>query len=321
VQVFSGGPGAGKTSLARYAIRAASGFQVSAITGVESEISLEYGAVQQVLVPFLPLAGDLPGPQRQALGVAFGLEAGPAPDGLLVGLACLTLLSRAGAGQPVLCVVDDAAWIDEESARVLGFVARRLDADRVGVIVAVDDSASCPAFGQLPTIDVGGLPDDAARELLRSVVDTPLDPQTVDRVLAGTERNPLALVEVGSHFTAEEIAERAYRPEPLPVGRLLERYYLGQVQGLPADSRPEPDRLVAPEPAWAPPAGHRGLPGTGARRPHRCGPARLRCCSLPRRSDGIGVLGPARPCASSAHAPLRATVRATDISSGRELAG
>jgi DNA-binding CsgD family transcriptional regulator len=237
VQVFCGGPGAGKTSLARYAIGAASGFQVSAITGVESEISLEYGAVQQVLVPFLPLTGDLPGPQRQALGVAFGLEAGPAPDGLLVGLACLTLLSRAGAGQPVLCVVDDAAWIDDESARVLGFVARRLDADRVGVIVAVDDSASCPAFGQLPKIDVGGLPDDAARELLRSVVDTPLDPQTVDRVLAGTERNPLALVEVGSHFTAEEIAERAYRPEPLPVGRLLERHYLRQVQGLPADSQ------------------------------------------------------------------------------------
>jgi DNA-binding CsgD family transcriptional regulator len=230
-------PGVGKTTLTGCAIEAASGFQVTAITGVESEINLDYGAVHQLLVPFLPMISDLPGPQRQAIAVAFGLEAGPPPDSFLVGLACLTLLSRAAADQPVLCVVDDAHWIDADSARALGFVARRLYADRVGMILTVDGSAGTPAFEQLPAIEVGGLPDDAAAELLRSVVGTALDPQAVDRVLAGTERNPLALVEVGSHFTAEELADRAYQPEPIPVGQRLKDRYLRRVRGLPADAQ------------------------------------------------------------------------------------
>jgi AAA ATPase domain len=237
VLVLRGDSGAGKTTVAAYAIEAASGFQVSAITGVESEINLEYGAVHQLLVPFLPLIGDLPGPQRQAIGVAFGLETAPSPDSFLVGLACLTLLSRAAADQPVLCVVDDAHWIDAESARVLGFVTRRLYADRVGMILTVDCSAELPAVEQLPAIEVGGLPDDAAAELLRSVVGAPLDPQAVDRVLADTERNPLALVEVGSQFTAEELAERAYQLEPIPVGQRLKDRHLRRVRGLPADAQ------------------------------------------------------------------------------------
>jgi DNA-binding CsgD family transcriptional regulator len=237
VLMLRGDPGAGKTTLAGYAIQAASGFQVSAITGVESEINLEYGAVHQLLVPFLPLTGDLPDPQRQAIGVAFGLEAGPSPDSFLVGLACLTLLSRVACDQPVLCVVNDAHWIDAESARALGCMARRLYADRVGVILTVDGSAGSPAFEQLPAIEVGGLPDDAAADLLRSVVGTPLDPQAVDRVLADTDRNPLALVEVGSHFTAEELAERAYLLEPIPVGQRLKDRYLRRVRGLPADAQ------------------------------------------------------------------------------------
>jgi DNA-binding CsgD family transcriptional regulator len=237
VLVLRGDPGVGKTTLTGCAVEAASGFQVSAITGVESEINLDFGAVHQLLVPFRPLIGDLPGPQRQAIGVAFGLEAGPSPETFLVGLACLTLLSRAAADQPVLCVVDDAHWIDAESARVLGFVARRLYADRVGVILTVDGSAGPPAFEQLPALEVGGLPDDAAAELLRSVAGAPLDPKAVDRVLAGTERNPLALVEVGSQFTAEELAERAYLLAPIPVGQRLTDRYLRRVRGLPADAQ------------------------------------------------------------------------------------
>ncbi|HEX9521299.1 MAG TPA: LuxR C-terminal-related transcriptional regulator [Streptosporangiaceae bacterium] len=237
VLVLRGDTGAGKTTVAGYAIEAASGFQLSAITGVESEINLEYGAVHQLVVPFLPLIGDLPGPQRQAMGVAFGQEAGPSPESFLVGLACLTLLSRAAADQPVLCVVDDAHWIDAESARVLGCVARRLYADRVGVILTVDASAGSPAFEQLPAIEVGGLPVDAAAELLRSVVGAPLDPQAVDRVLADTERIPLALVEVGSDFTAGELAEWAYQLEPIPVGQRLKDRYLRRVRGLPTGAQ------------------------------------------------------------------------------------
>src|SRR5215469_5578522 len=205
VLVLCGGPGVGKTSLTRYALGAASGFQVCAITGVESEIDLAYGAVHQLLVPFLPLIGDLPGPQRQALRVAFGLEAGPPPESFLVGLACLTLLSRAAADQPVLCVVDDAHWIDAESALVLGFVARRLYADRVGMIMTVGDTGVPPEFQRLPAVYVDGLPDEAAGQLLRSVTGTPLEPAVVDRVVADTAGNPLALVEIGSDFTAAEL--------------------------------------------------------------------------------------------------------------------
>src|SRR5258708_4156984 len=235
VLVLGGGPGVGKTTLVDYAVGAASGFRISAIAGVESEINLQFGAVHQLLVPFLSLIDDLPVPQRQAIRVAFGLEAGPPPGHFLVGLACLTLVSRAAADQPVFCAVDDAHWIDAESALVLGFVARRLYADRVGMIFTVGDTGEPPAFQQLPTIEVGGLPDNAAGQLLRSVAGMPLEPAVVDRVVADSERNPLALVEIGSHFTAEELAARAYLPEPIPVGRQLQERYLRPVHLLPAD--------------------------------------------------------------------------------------
>jgi len=253
VLVIRGSQGVGKTALAGYAVGAASGFQISATAGVESEITLEYGALYQLLIPFLPHIDDLPVPQRQAIRVAFGLEAGPPPASFLVGLACLTLLAGVAADRPVLCVIDDAQWIDPESALVLGFVARRLQADRVGVIITVDDSAELPVFDQLPAADVGGLPPTAAAELLRSVEGRLLDPLVVDRVLAGTERNPLALVEVGSRFTAEELAERVYQPEPIPIGKHLEERYLGRVRGLPGHAQ-EFLRLVA-----ADVSGDRGL--------------------------------------------------------------
>lgn len=235
VLVLRGGHGVGKTTLLDYAVGAASGFRISAIAGVESEINLHYGGMHELLVPFLPLIGDLPGPKRQALQVAFGSEAGPPPDLFLVGLACLTLVSRAAADQPVLCVVDDAHWIDAESAVVLGFVARRLYADRVGMILTIGDTSEPRAFQQLPTIDVGGLPENAAAELLCSVAGTRLEPQVVERVVADTERNPLALVDIGSHFTAGELAARAYLPAPIPVSRQLQERYLRRVRGMPSD--------------------------------------------------------------------------------------
>src|SRR5215469_1036753 len=231
--VIRGGDGVGKTRLLDHAVGAASGFRISAITGVESEINLPYSAMHQLIVPFLPLMEDLPVPQRQALLVALGMEAGPPPERFLVGLACLTLLSRAAADQPVLCAIDDAHWIDEESAMVLGFVARRLYADRVAMILTVADAAELSSFQQLPVIDVAGLPDDAAAELFRSVTPTPLDPAVLERVVADTKRNPLALVEIGSHFTASELAARTYLPEPIPVGRQLQERYLRRVHQLP----------------------------------------------------------------------------------------
>src|SRR5258708_29509 len=137
--VLRGDHGVGKTTLLDYAIRAAVGFETSIVVGAEPEVHFAFGAVHQLLIPFLPLVDDLPAPQQHAIKIAFGLSSGQAPDPFLVGLACLTLLSRAVQAHPVLGVIDDANWIDAESALVLAFVARRLYADRVGMIVALKD--------------------------------------------------------------------------------------------------------------------------------------------------------------------------------------
>src|SRR5215472_10928596 len=200
--VLRGGPGTGKTTLLEYAIDSAADLRLSGAVGVESEISLEFAALHQLLVPFMSLLPALPAPQRDAMMIAFGLEEGPPPGLFLVGLAALTLLSRAAEEQPLLCVIDDGHWLDPESAHALGFVARRLYADRVGLIAAVGESAALRVFDQLPAITVGGLPDAEARELLASVLDGPLDPQVADRILADTHNNPLAIVELGTEYTA-----------------------------------------------------------------------------------------------------------------------
>ncbi len=234
--VFRGDHGAGKTTLVDYAIGTATGFELSTVAGAESERAFAYGAAHQLLIPFLGHIDDLPAPQRTAINMAFGIETGPRPDPFLVGLACLTLLWRSAEARPVLCAIDDAHWIDAESALVVAFVARRLYADRVGLILTLDENEPA-AFEQLPTIHVGGLPDDAAADLLQSVAATTLEPQLVHRVLDDTGRNPLALVDIGSSFTAEELADRAYRPEPMPLGRQLQLRYLRRVSALPADAR------------------------------------------------------------------------------------
>ena len=235
--VLRGGPGVGKSTLLKYAVEAAPDLRVSSIAGVESEITMEFGGLHQLLVPCLPQLGDLPPPQRGALRVAFGQETGPPPERFLVALATLTLLSRAAEAQPLLCIVDDAHWLDPESAQVLGFVARRLCADRVGFIVGVGEPAVQPVFEQLPAITVGGLPDAEARELLCSVVGGALSAQAVDRILADTRNNPLALVELGTQYTADQLSGRAVQPEPLPLGQRLQEHFLRQVRSLPPDAQ------------------------------------------------------------------------------------
>ncbi len=235
--VLQGGHGTGKTRLLEYAIDSAPDLRISSVIGVESEISLEFAALHQLLVPFKSLLAALPAPQRDAMKIAFGLEEGPAPDLFLVGLATLTLLSLAAEDQPLLCVIDDGHWIDRESAHVLGFAARRLYADRVGFIAAVGEPSASQVLEQLPVITVGGLPDAEARELLGSVIDGPLDAQVAARILADTHNNPLALVELGTEYTAEQLAGRAALPEPLPVGQRLRDRFLRQIRDLPPDAQ------------------------------------------------------------------------------------
>jgi DNA-binding NarL/FixJ family response regulator len=235
--ILRGEPGVGKTTLLRYAINAASDLRVSSITGVESEISMEFGGLHQLLLPFLPLLDDLPPPQRGALRVAFGQQTGPPPEQFLVGLAALTLFSRAAQDQPLLCAIDDAHWLDPESAQALGFVARRLYADRVGIIATSDELVPSPSAVGLPTVTLSGLPDAEARDLLATVSGGALNAQAVDRILADTRNNPLALVELGTEYTADQLSARAALPEPLPLGQRLREHFLRQVRGLAPDSQ------------------------------------------------------------------------------------
>jgi len=215
--VLRGGPGTGKTTLLEYALHSAADLRVSTVAGVESEISLEFGGVHQLLVPFLPMLPALPPPQGLALQVAFGLAAGPPPDRFLVGLAVLTVLARAGEEQPLLCLVDDAQWLDAESSQVISFVARRLYADRVGMIATIGEPAPPGLFQEFPALTVDGLPDAEARELLTSIVGDTLHPQVISRILSDTQNNPLALAELGAEFTPEQLSARVARPEPLPL--------------------------------------------------------------------------------------------------------
>jgi predicted ATPase len=134
VLVLRGDAGIGKTVLLEWAAEQAHDMQLARVTGIQAEMGMGFAGLYQLLVPFLGRMDRLPSPQQQALRSAFGLVAGPAPDRFLVGLAALTLLTDATAGQPVLCLVDDAQWLDQVSVEVLGFIARRLYADRVGML-------------------------------------------------------------------------------------------------------------------------------------------------------------------------------------------
>jgi DNA-binding CsgD family transcriptional regulator len=231
--MLRGGPGVGKTTLLRYAADAATDMRVTSIAGVESEITMAYGGLHQLLLPFLPLLDELPPPQRSALRVAFFHEAGPPPERFLVGLAALTVLSLAGEQQPLLCIVDDAHWLDPESQLVFAFVARRLYADRVGMIAASNARVPSPRAQGLPAITVDGLPDAEARQLLSSVTGGTLNAQAVDRIMAETLNNPLALVELGTAYTDDEILGRAALPEPLPLGQRLREHFQRAVRSLP----------------------------------------------------------------------------------------
>jgi hypothetical protein len=182
VLVMRGVPGIGKTALLEDAIESAAGFRVARTAGVESDMELAFAALQQLCGPMLDRLDRLPGPQRDALGVAFGLKAGGVPDRFLVGLAALSLLSEVATERPLLCVIDDAQWLDRVSAQVLGFVARRLLAEPVALVIAAREPGA--EFSGLPGLLVEGLRTGDARELLRSVARGRLDERVQDRILA-----------------------------------------------------------------------------------------------------------------------------------------
>jgi hypothetical protein len=247
--VLRGEPGIGKTALLEYAIESASGFWTGRADGVESEMELAFAALHQLCAPMLDRLDRLPDPQRDALGVALGLRAGQAPDRFLVGLAVLSLLSEVAGERPLLCVVDDAQWLDRASAQALAFVARRLLAEPVALIFATREPGG--EFTGLPELLVQGLADTDARVLLDSVLHVPLDELVCDRIVAETQGNPLALVELPRGLTAEELAGGfGVLTAPALPGR-IEQSFLRRCEALPPAAR-ELLLVAAAEPAGDP---------------------------------------------------------------------
>jgi len=237
VLVLRGEAGVGKTALLEYLVANASGCRVARAAGVESEMELAFAGVHQLCSPMLSKLGQLPGPQRDALSTAFGLGAGAAADRFLVGLAVLSLLSEVAEERPLVCVVDDAQWLDRASAQVLGFVARRLLAESVAMVFAVRFSSADDGLGTLPAMVVEGLSDADARALLDSATPGRLDEQVRDRVVSESNGNPLALLELPKGLTAAELAGGFRRPDARPVASLIEQSFLRRVRALPVGTQ------------------------------------------------------------------------------------
>jgi DNA-binding CsgD family transcriptional regulator len=233
--VVRGAAGVGKSALLEYAAGAAADMRVARAAGVESEMELAFAGVHQLCAPLLDRLERLPGPQRDALGIAFGLRGGGAPDRFLVGLAVLTLLSEAAEDRPLLCLVDDAQWLDRASAQVLAFVARRLLADPIGLLFAVRDPGE--QLGGLPDLEVRGLRDEDARGLLRSVVRVRLDEQVRDRIVAETQGNPLALLELPRGLSPAQLAGGFGLAGAQAVPGRIEESFRRRLEALPADTR------------------------------------------------------------------------------------
>jgi DNA-binding CsgD family transcriptional regulator len=237
VLVLRGEPGIGKTALLGYAAERAAGFQVVRAAGVDSEMELPFAGLHQLCGPMLGGLGRLPPPQRDALGTAFGLSSGQRPDRFLVGLAVLSLLSDTAEDRALLCLIDDAQWLDRSSAQVLAFVARRLQAESVVLLFAEREPGERGELAGLPDLPLRGLPADSARELLASAISGPLDDRVRDRILAEARGNPLALLELPRELSPAELAGGFGIPGGLPLPGRIEISFLRRVQQLPAATR------------------------------------------------------------------------------------
>jgi AAA ATPase domain len=200
--VLRGEAGIGKTALLEYLVESASDLRVLRAVGVESEMELAYASLHQLCGPLRDRFEQLPAPQREALLVVFGLSSGPAPDRFLVGLGVLSLLSEVAEERPLLCVVDDAQWLDQASALTLAFVARRLLAERVGIVFAAREPGV--ELQYISGLEVRGLGNGDARALLGTTVRFILDERVRERIVAETHGNPLALLELPRGLTSTE---------------------------------------------------------------------------------------------------------------------
>ncbi|MGW4799408.1 AAA family ATPase, partial [Nonomuraea sp. NPDC004297] len=243
VLVVRGEPGVGKTALLdRLAEHVsgegsdlAPGTRVVRVTGVQSEMELGFAGVHQLCTPFLNRLDALPTPQREALRVAFGLGEGPRPDRFLVALAVLGLLTEGASDTSLLCLIDDHQWLDRPSAQALGFVARRLVADPIGLVFGT--RLTTEELAGLPEMLLPGLSDQGARTLLDAALAGPLDARVRDLIVAETGGNPLALLELLRALTREQLAGGFGLPGAVTLSSSIEKSFLRQLDDVPADTR------------------------------------------------------------------------------------
>ncbi|WP_240670567.1 ATP-binding protein [Actinoplanes solisilvae] len=239
--VVRGEAGIGKTALLEHArdIASGSGFRMATSVGVESETNFAFAGLHQLAEPLLDRAGALPEPQQAALGVAFGRQAGMAPDCFLVGLATLSLLAEVAEERPLLCLVDDAQWLDQASAQVLAFVARRVAAERLALMFALRDptESDIRVFDGLPGLRLDGLGEADARALLTGAVPAPLDDGVRERIVAEARGNPLALLELPRSAQPGRLAGGFELPDALSVPRRVEEIFQRRSGSLPAESQ------------------------------------------------------------------------------------
>jgi len=233
--VLHGEAGIGKTALLEYAAASASDLRVLRVVGVESEKELAYAGLHQLCEPLQDGIGSLPHPQREALDVVFGLSSGDAPDRFLVGLGVLTLLSEVSEDGPLLCVVDDAQWLDRSSAQTLAFVARRLLAEPVAMLFAAREPGE--DLRGLPELEVEGLHPADARELLATTVRWSLDEAVREQIVAETRGNPLAVLELPRRTSTTELAGGFGVPRALSLSARIEESFLTRVRDLPTDTQ------------------------------------------------------------------------------------
>jgi DNA-binding CsgD family transcriptional regulator len=235
VLVVHGEPGVGKTALLEYLAGRADGFRVLRVAGVQSEMELAFAGLHQLCAPLLERLGVVPEPQREALRTAFGMSAGPAPDRFLVGLAVLGLLSEVAGDRPLVCLADDAQWLDQASAQLLAFVARRLGAEPVGMVFGT--RAAGGQLAGLPELAVVGLAEADARRLLDAMLTGPIDARVRDEIVAEARGNPLALLELPRGATSAELAGGFGLPGALSLAGRIEDSFRRQIDALPAQAR------------------------------------------------------------------------------------
>jgi DNA-binding CsgD family transcriptional regulator len=237
VLVLRGEAGVGKTVLLDYLAETASGCRIARVAGDESERELAFAGLHQFCTPMLDHLDRIPVPQRVALATAFGLSAGDPPDRFLVGLAVLSLLAEVAEVQPLVCLIDDAQWLDQVSAQTLAFVARRVLGESLALVFAERLGADGDELRGLPDLSIKGLNDDDARWLLRSTILGPLDTAVRDRIVAETRGNPLALLELPRGLTSVELAGGFGIPDTVPLANRIEEGFIRRLEALPAETR------------------------------------------------------------------------------------